>query len=281
MDLLTWWQTLPSKMDPVLLSIGPFSIYWYSTMYLVAFGVVYLICSRQIKNGKFKLINLNQFEDLLTWCFIGLLIGARLGYVIFYNFDYYLSNPLEILLPVAYRDGSWVFTGIAGMSYHGGVIGVLTAIWLFSRKVNLHLFVLADFLTAAIPLGYFFGRIGNFINGELYGRSTDSFIGMYFPNAPGQFLRHPSQLYEAFFEGIVLYYVIKMFNNKNLGFNSGMYVFGYAFFRFFIEFFRQPDAHLGFILFELSMGQILCIVMMLSGMYIWYVGKKDSLKTQT
>ena len=279
MDLLTWWQTLPSKMDPVLLSIGPFSIYWYSTMYLVAFGVVYLICSRQIKNGKFKLINLNQFEDLLTWCFIGLLIGARLGYVIFYNFDYYLSNPLEILLPVAYRDGSWVFTGIAGMSYHGGVIGVLTAIWLFSRKVNLHLFVLADFLTAAIPLGYFFGRIGNFINGELYGRSTDSFIGMYFPNAPGQFLRHPSQLYEAFFEGIVLYYVIKMFNNKNLGFNSGMYVFGYAFFRFFIEFFRQPDAHLGFILFELSMGQILC--MMLSGMYIWYVGKKDSLKTQT
>lgn len=281
MDLLTWWQTLPSKMDPVLLSIGPFSIYWYSTMYLVAFGVVYLICSRQIKNGKFKLINLNQFEDLLTWCFIGLLIGARLGYVIFYNFDYYLSNPLEILLPVAYRDGSWVFTGIAGMSYHGGVIGVLTAIWLFSRKVNLHLFVLADFLTAAIPLGYFFGRIGNFINGELYGRITDSFIGMYFPNAPGQFLRHPSQLYEAFFEGIVLYYVIKMFNNKNLGFNSGMYVFGYAFFRFFIEFFRQPDAHLGFILFELSMGQILCIVMMLSGMYIWYVGKKDSLKTQT
>lgn len=281
MDLLTWWQTLPSKMDPVILSIGPFSIYWYSTMYLVAFGVVYLICSRQIKNGKFKLINLNQFEDLLTWCFIGLLIGARLGYVIFYNFDYYLSNPLEILLPVAYRDGSWVFTGIAGMSYHGGVIGVLTAIWLFSRKVNLHLFVLADFLTAAIPLGYFFGRIGNFINGELYGRITDSFIGMYFPNAPGQFLRHPSQLYEAFFEGIVLYYVIKMFNNKNLGFNSGMYVFGYAFFRFFIEFFRQPDAHLGFILFELSMGQILCIVMMLSGMYIWYVGKKDSLKTQT
>ena len=281
MDLLTWWQTLPSKMDPVLLSIGPFSIYWYSTMYLVAFGVVYLICSRQIKNGKFKLINLNQFEDLLTWCFIGLLIGARLGYVIFYNFDYYLSHPLEILLPVAYRDGSWVFTGIAGMSYHGGVIGVLTAIWLFSRKVNLHLFVLADFLTAAIPLGYFFGRIGNFINGELYGRSTDSFIGMYFPNAPGQFLRHPSQLYEAFFEGIVLYYVINMFNNKNLGFNSGMYVFGYAFFRFFIEFFRQPDAHLGFILFELSMGQILCIVMMLSGIYIWYVDKKDSLKTQT
>ena len=88
MDLLTWWQTLPSKMDPVLLSIGPFSIYWYSTMYLVAFGVVYLICSRQIKNGEFKLINLNQFEDLLTWCFIGLLIGARLGYVIFYSFDY-------------------------------------------------------------------------------------------------------------------------------------------------------------------------------------------------
>ena len=281
MDLLTWWQTLPSKMDPVLISIGPLSIYWYSTMYLVAFAVVYFICSKKIKNGDFTVINLDQFEDLLTWCFIGLLIGARLGYVIFYNYEYYLSHPLEILLPFAYKNGAWVFTGIAGMSYHGGVIGVVTAIWLFSRRINLHLFVLADFLTSAIPLGYFFGRIGNFINGELYGRSTDSFIGMYFPNAPGQILRHPSQLYEAFFEGIILYYVIKLSNNKSLGFNSGMYVFGYAFFRFFIEFFRQPDSHLGFILLKLSMGQILCIIMMMSGIYIWYVGKKESSKTQT
>ena len=175
-----------------------------------------------------------------------------------------------------------IFTGIAGMSYHGGVIGVVTAIWLFSRKVNLHLLELADFLTAAIPLGYFFGRIGNFINGELYGRTTEASIGMYFPNAGDQILRHPSQLYEALFEGIILYYVINSFNKHNqLGFNSGAYVFGYGFVRFFIEYFREPDAHLGFILFNLSMGQLLCVAMMLGGIYIWYIGNKEVAKAQT
>ena len=137
MDFLTWWQTLPSQMDPVLISIGPLTIYWYSTMYLVAFGVVYILCSRKIKQKTFTKINLEQFEDLLSWCFIGLLIGARFGYVFFYNFEYYLSNPLEILLPFKYYNGNWIFTGIAGMSYHGGVIGVVTAIWLFSRKLYL------------------------------------------------------------------------------------------------------------------------------------------------
>ena len=277
MDFLTWWQTLPSQMDPVLISIGPLTIYWYSTMYLVAFGVVYILCSRKIKQKTFTKINLEQFEDLLSWCFIGLLIGARFGYVFFYNFEYYLSNPLEILLPFKYYNGNWIFTGIAGMSYHGGVIGVVAAIWLFSRKVNLHLLELADFLTAAIPLGYFFGRIGNFINGELYGRTTDASIGMYFPNSGDQVLRHPSQLYEAFFEGIILYYIINLFNkHSQLGFNSGTYVFGYGFVRFFIEYFREPDAHLGFILFNLSMGQLLCVAMMLSGIYIWYVGKQET-----
>ena len=282
MDLLTWWQTLPSKMDPVLVSIGPVTIYWYSTMYLVAFGVVYLLCRKKIKSNSFTKINLEQLEDLLSWCFIGLLIGARIGYVLFYNFEYYISNPLEIIIPFKYYDGNWVFTGIAGMSYHGGVIGVVSAIWLYSRKLKLHLFELSDFLTAAIPMGYFFGRIGNFINGELYGRVTEASIGMYFPNAGDQSLRHPSQLYEALFEGIILYYVINFFNkHKELGFNSGAYVVGYGFVRFFIEYFRQPDAHLGFIFFNLSMGQILCIVMMLCGLYIWYIGNKETAKAQT
>ena len=281
MDLLIWWQTLPSKMDPVLVSIGPLTIYWYSTMYLVSFGVVYILCRRKIKDNSFTKINVEQLEDLLSWCFIGLLIGARVGYVLFYNFEYYISNPLEIIIPFKYYNGNWVFTGIAGMSYHGGVIGVVSAIWLFSRKLKLHLFELSDFLTAAIPMGYFFGRIGNFINGELYGRVTEAPIGMYFPNAGDQSLRHPSQLYEALFEGIILYYVINFFNkHKELGFNSGAYVVGYGFVRFFIEYFRQPDAHLGFILFNLSMGQILCIVMTLCGFYIWYLGNKEAAKAQ-
>ena len=167
------------------------------------------------------------------------------------------------------------------MSYHGGLIGVVSAIWFFSRKLKLHFFELSDFLTAAIPMGYFFGRIGNFINGELYGRVTEAPIGMYFPNAGDQSLRHPSQLYEALFEGIILYYVINFFNkHKELGFNSGTYVIGYGFVRFFIEYYRQPDAHLGFILFNLSMGQILCIVMTLCGFYIWYLGNKEAAKAQ-
>ena len=281
MDLLLWWQTLPSKMDPVLVSIGPLTIYWYSTMYLVSFGVVYILCRRKIKDNSFTKINVEQLEDLLSWCFIGLLIGARVGYVLFYNFEYYISNPLEIIIPFKYYNGNWVFTGIAGMSYHGGLIGVVSAIWFFSRKLKLHFFELSDFLTAAIPMGYFFGRIGNFINGELYGRVTEAPIGMYFPNAGDQSLRHPSQLYEALFEGIILYYVINFFNkHKELGFNSGTYVIGYGFVRFFIEYYRQPDAHLGFILFNLSMGQILCIVMTLCGFYIWYLGNKEAAKAQ-
>ena len=298
MDFIAWWQTLPSKMDPILLSIGSFSIYWYSTMYLVAFGVVYLLCRKKINNNEYTKLTLLEFEDLLSWCFIALIIGARLGYVLFYNFEYYIDNPLEILLPFSIKNGVWKFTGIAGMSYHGGVIGVLIAIWLYARKKDLHLYTIADFLTPAIPLGYFFGRIGNFINGELYGRVTQSSIGMRFPEARfdnekpwfdvdgnGLYssivdyqLRHPSQLYEAFFEGIVLYFLIKLLKTRFtfLGFNSGLYVFGYAFFRFFIEYVREPDKHLQFILLNLTMGQLLCIAMMIGGIVIWFTGYKTA-----
>tara|TARA_Y100001970_G_scaffold262469_1_gene346760 strand:- start:103 stop:948 length:846 start_codon:yes stop_codon:yes gene_type:complete len=276
MDFIVWWQTLPSKMDPILLSIGSFSIYWYSTMYLVAFGIVYLLCRSKINNKEYTKLTLPEFEDLLSWCFIALIIGARLGYVLFYNFEYYIDNPLEILLPFSIKNGVWKFTGIAGMSYHGGVIGVLIAIWMYARKKGLHLYTVADFLTPAIPLGYFFGRIGNFINGELYGRVTEASIGMYFPNAGDYQLRHPSQLYEAFFEGIVLYFLIKSLKTRFtfLGFNSGLYVFGYAFFRFFIEYVREPDKHLQFILLNLTMGQLLCIAMMIGGIIIWFTGYK-------
>ena len=276
MDFILWWQTLPSKMDPILLSIGSFSIYWYSTMYLVAFGIVYLLCKSKISNKEYTKLTLPEFEDLLSWCFIALIIGARLGYVLFYNFEYYIDNPLEILLPFSIKNGVWKFTGIAGMSYHGGVIGVLIAIWMYARKKDLHLYTIADFLTPAIPLGYFFGRIGNFINGELYGRVTESSIGMYFPNAGDYQLTHPSQLYEAFFEGIVLYFLINSLKKRFtfLGFNSGLYIFGYAFFRFFIEYVREPDNHLGFILLSLSMGQLLCIAMMVGGIVIWFTGYK-------
>ena len=271
------------NLDPVLIDFGFLVIRWYSLAYIFGILIGWWLGKRIILK-RFQNLNFNikEFDNLITYIIISMLLGGRIGYILFYNFEYYLSNPLEILIPFKYYNGSWIFTGIAGMSYHGGVIGVVTAIWLFSRKVNLHLFELADFLTAAIPLGYFFGRIGNFINGELYGRTTEASIGMYFPNAGDQILRHPSQLYEALFEGIILYYVINSFNKHNqLGFNSGAYVFGYGFVRFFIEYFREPDAHLGFILFNLSMGQLLCVAMMLSGIYIWYIGNKEVAKVQT
>ena len=275
MDFILWWQTLPEKMDPILLSIGSFSIYWYSTMYLVAFGVVYLLCRKKINNNKFTKLTLSEFEDLLSWCFIALILGARFGYVLFYNFEYYLANPLEILLPFSIQEDGWEFTGIAGMSYHGGLIGVLIAMWMYGRKKGLHLYTIADFMTPAIPLGFFFGRIGNFINGELYGRVTEASIGMYFRDSKGEvLLRHPSQLYEAFFEGIVLFGVIKLFKNRFQGFNSGLYVFGYGFFRFFIVYFRHPDDHLGFILLNLSMVQLLCLSMMGGSIIIWITGYK-------
>ena len=271
------------NLDPVLIDFGFLVIRWYSLAYIFGILIGWWLGKRIILK-RFQNLNFNikEFDNLISYIIISMLLGGRIGYILFYNFEYYLSNPLEILIPFKYYNGSWIFTGIAGMSYHGGVIGVVTAIWLFSRKVNLHLFELADFLTAAIPLGYFFGRIGNFINGELYGRTTEASIGMYFPNAGDQILRHPSQLYEALFEGIILYYVINSFNKHNqLGFNSGAYVFGYGFVRFFIEYFREPDAHLGFILFNLSMGQLLCVAMMLGGIYIWYIGNKEVAKAQT
>jgi phosphatidylglycerol:prolipoprotein diacylglycerol transferase len=207
---------------------------------------------------------------------LGLLLGARIGYVLFYNFEWFLSNPLSIILPFAKYNGSWHFTGIAGMSYHGGAIGVFIAWILFARKEKIKLFDLTDFIVPGIPLAFTFGRLGNFINGELYGRVTDAKIGMFFPAARDGLQRHPSQLYEAFFEGIILFAILWPLRKFKpfRGFISGLYVFGYGFFRFFIEFFREPDEHLGFVFLNLSMGQILCIAMMIGAGIIWSFGYK-------
>ena len=193
MDFLAWWQTLPSKMDPVLISIGPLTIYWYSTMYLVAFGVVYILCSKKIKQNKFNKINLEQFEDLLSWCFIGLLIGARFGYVIFYNFEYYFSNPLEIMK---------IWEG--GMSFHGGLLGVCLATYIFTQKYNLSFFRYTDFVSLTAPIGIFLGRVANFINSELYGTITNLPWAVTFIQIDNQ-PRHPSQIYEALLEGLILF----------------------------------------------------------------------------
>jgi phosphatidylglycerol:prolipoprotein diacylglycerol transferase len=189
--------------------------------------------------------------------------------VLFYNLPYYLKHPLEIILPFDLSNG-FKFTGITGMSFHGGLICVILFTWLYCRKNGLNLLEVADLFIPAIPLGYTFGRIGNFINGELYGRVTSAPIGMVFPLAPGSQLRHPSQLYEALFEGVFLFVVLWSLRRRVRipGAMLALYLIGYGTVRFFIEYFRQPDAHLGFVFFSFSMGQILCLLMIGCGAYL-------------
>jgi phosphatidylglycerol:prolipoprotein diacylglycerol transferase len=275
----SWWQHLPEKMHPEIFRIGSFGIHYYGLMYILAFVSAYLLSSIRIKEERYSRLKLNSetLQGYFIALIVGLIIGARFGYVFFYNFSYYIHRPLEIILPFSF-EGGFHFTGIAGMSYHGGLIGAITGAYVFTRKHKLDFWEMSDILMPGLPLGYTFGRIGNFINGELYGRVTDSSVGMYFPYAPGNELRHPSQLYEAFFEGIVLF-LFMWFIRKKITLKGAMlpvYMIGYGVIRFFIEFFRQPDEQLGFVLFNFSMGQILCFLMILSGtlMLVWLSKRK-------
>lgn len=264
-----WWQHIPEKMDPVIFEIGGFKLQYYGLMYLVAFGMTYALVNFRIKKEKRWDLSEEHLQGLLTSMIIGLVIGARLGYVVFYNLEYYLQHPLEIILPVSFKDG-FHFTGISGMSYHGGLICTIVGAWWYIRKNDLIFRQMADLFIPCIPIAYTFGRLGNFINGELWGRSTTVPWGMYFPTG-GPTLRHPSQLYEAFGEGIILFAVLWPLRNKvrTTGAMLPIYLFGYGMIRFIIEYFRQPDDHLGFVLIGLSMGQLLCAAMMLTGLGLY------------
>ena len=301
--MFRYYQNLPSLIDPVAFSIGFFSVRWYALTYLLGFATVYLLLlyrlkkgenninaisnfqfpiskpaiSKKIQNSKFKIRILydEKILDFMLYSITGLLVGARLGYVLFYNLDYFIHNLWEIILPLKIGSEQMQFTGIFGMSYHGGLIGIIAATWLFARKNRIGFWRWTDFAIPAIPAGYFFGRLGNFLNGELYGRETGSVWGMYFLlDALGK-LRHPSQIYEAFFEGIVLFIILWFFRNRKaaLGSNFCFYVFGYGFFRFCIEFFREPDPQIGLIFNFLTLGQIFSLVMIAAAGLI-YAGKK-------
>ncbi len=265
---MTWWNHIPEHIKPTILTIGSFQLRYYGLMYIVAFAIVYYLVLYRVRTEKLG-YSKDTINSYFIWAILGVVIGGRLGYILFYNFKYFIANPLEIVIPFDFSNGCH-FTGISGMSYHGGVIGVILFSSLFCNKNKVNFWRLADLLCPAIPLGYTFGRLGNFINGELYGRVTDVPWGMYFPLDPTHQLRHPSQLYEAIFEGIFLFMLlwnlrkIKVFD----GFFLSLYLIGYGFVRFFIEFVRQPDSQLGFILGPLTMGQILCIVMVLGGIFI-------------
>ena len=260
-----WWQHIPEHINPVIFGLGPLKLRWYGLMYLVAFFVVWRLSVWRINKGEIS-IKKDELEQLILWEFLGVVIGGRLGYVLFYDLPFFIGHPLSIFLPSLTNEG----LGLAGMSYHGGVIGAIVALVIFTRKKRINIWSLTDGIIPAVPLGFTFGRIGNFINGELYGRETSSSIGMYFPADPYGLLRHPSQLYEAFFEGIVLFAILWSIRNKDKfpGFLLAIYFIGYGFFRFFIEFFRQPDPQLGFVLLGLTMGQLLCSAMIVAGAII-------------
>ena len=278
-QIITAWQHIPEHLTPYIFRIGEFQIRYYGLMYIVAFSLVYFLSVYRLNHEDFD-YSKNDIENYFVWAILGLMIGARFGYVLFYNFNYYVSRPLEIILPFSFQGGIH-FTGLSGMSYHGGLIGVLAGTALFCRKYKLSYFRFVDFLIPSIPLGYTFGRLGNFINGELYGRVTASPLGMYFPLDPSGRLRHPSQLYEAFFEGIFLFLILWFIRRKKVfdGMLLSLYIMGYGLVRFFIEFVREPDSHIGFIIGPLSMGQILCICMILAGAVLFYFRRRSEIRS--
>lgn len=253
-------------IDPVALAIGPFVIRWYALAYVVGIVLGYLYVVRMAeKHG--PVFTKEAKDNLILFAIIGVLLGGRLGYVLFYQSGYYLAHPLEALK---------VWHG--GMSFHGGALGVILAFAVFARKYKLSYLILMDRITAAVPIGLLLGRLANFVNGELYGRVTDAPIGMVFPQG-GPEPRHPSQLYEAALEGLVLFvilYVLTRYTRapKWPGVISGAFLAGYGLARFGVEFFREPDEQLGFLLMGATMGQLLCIPMILAGTWLMLRAKR-------
>jgi len=249
------------EIDPVALSIGPFDIRWYALAYLCGFlaGWRYGLHLAGL-NGATR-PNREDIDDFLPWAVMGVILGGRMGYVVFYQFDYFLTHPVDIFK---------VWEG--GMSFHGGVIGIIGALVVFSILRKIYVLRLSDIVCAAAPIGLFLGRIANFVNGELYGRVTDSPLGMVFPGA-GPLPRHPSQIYEALLEGLVLFCVLFALTRvravrERPGIVTGVFLSGYALCRMAVEFVREPDAHLGLFWGSISMGQALSVPMALLGLCV-------------
>lgn len=245
-------------IDPVAISIGPLNVHWYGLMYLVGFGSAWLLANYRADQSNSTWTR-QQVSDLIFWAAIGVILGGRIGYVLFYNFDQFLSNPLSLVK---------IWEG--GMSFHGGLIGVTVALLIFSRYTGKRFFEVADFTAPLVPLGLAAGRIGNFIGGELWGRGSDVPWAMVFPGA-GSLPRHPSQLYQFALEGILLFAIVWWFSTKSKPpmAVSGLFLLGYGSFRLFVEQFRQPDAHIGFVLADsITMGQLLSTPMILGGLLL-------------
>ena len=261
------------QFDPVALQIGPLAIHWYGLMYLIGFALVWFLGNYRIKKAQSPL-DRKGLEDLIFYCVLGVVVGGRLGYALFYQPSYYLQ-------PQHWIEIFYVWEG--GMAFHGGLVGVLTVLAWFSYNRKIHFFALGDFLAPLIPLGLAAGRLGNFINGELWGRATDMPWGMVFPQAMDAIARHPSQLYQMGLEGIGLFVILWWFSStpRPQGQVSGLFLMGYGFFRFIVEFTREPDAFLGLLWAHLSMGQLLSIPMIVLGAIVFYrAGKWHRLSSE-
>ena len=245
------------EIDPVLISIGPFAIRWYALAYIGGLVIAWRYC-RWLAVRPPRSVSADAFDDFLLWATLGILLGGRLGYVLFYKPDFYLANPLEIL-----------FIWRGGMSFHGGLLGMVAAEVMFARRRGLPVLALADIVAAASPIGLFLGRIANFINGELFGRPSEVPWAMVFPHG-GPRPRHPSQLYEAAVEGLVLLLVLHLMVRagalERRGTLAGAFLIGYALARMLAEMFREPDAYLGFLLGGTTMGQWLSLPLLLAGL---------------
>ena len=246
-----------NNFDPVAFNFFAIEIRWYSLAYIfgILFGWIYtkklLIKDQNI---------IKVFDDFITYLIIGIILGGRLGYILFYNIKYYLNNLLEIF-----------FIWEGGMSFHGGLIGVIISTYIFGKKYEINKFVLLDYISITAPIGIFLGRLANFINGELVGKMTNVSWGVIFPNIDNNF-RHPSQIYEAFLEGIVLFLIMNVlffWKKYKPGICSCMFLIFYGTFRIIAEFFREPDSHIGYVVGEISMGMVLSIIMILAGVLIY------------
>ncbi len=253
-----------NNFDPVAFQIMTFEIRWYSLAYIFGIIIGWLLCKKiLIKNT-----NINEkFDDYITYLIIGIILGGRLGYIIFYNFNYYLDNFFDIFK---------IWQG--GMSFHGGLLGIIVASIIFAKKNNQDPFVYMDLVSLVAPIGIFFGRLANFINSELYGTTSDVPWSVIFVKVDN-LSRHPSQLYEAILEGIVLFLILMHFRKKNYltkpGLISGLFLIFYSIFRFIIEFYRVPDEHIGYLAFNLSIGQIISLVFLIIGTIIFYLKNEN------
>ncbi len=248
------------SIDPVALQLGPLQIHWYGLMYLIGFAGAWALASFRAPRQNPPWSS-QEVSDLIFYAALGVLIGGRVGYMLFYNFPDWVAHPLEVFK---------VWQG--GMSFHGGFIGVTLSLWFLARKYKQRFSTVSDFVAPLVPLGLAVGRLGNFINGELWGRETSVAWGMIFPGA-GPLPRHPSQLYESLLEGVLLFMIMWFFSAKPRprAAVSGLFIMSYGFLRFCVEFFREPDAHLGFVgLGYLTMGQLLSLPMIAVGAVILY-----------